>query len=242
MKENLEIYNQIDWWNPKHSLKQMVPIKFGYFKKQIGNLKGLKILDVGCGGGLLSEEFAKKGAKVMGIDVSINSLKIAKAHASKNNLAITYTKAYAEDIPSKDNKFDVVVCADCLEHVDNLEKVISEVSRVLKNNGIFCYDTINRTFLSKITADWIANRVLKWQNKSLNVSEKNYAVHDWNKFIKPSELFQLMNKYVLRNMEIKGIQFAGIKNGSFKAKIGNKTKVAYIGHAQKMKQKGFQDE
>ena len=233
MKENLEIYNQVDWWNSKHSLRQMVPIKFDYFSKQIGNLKGLNILDVGCGGGLLSEEFAKSGAEVTGIDISENALKIAITHALENDLTIDYKSGYAENIPANDNTFDVVICADCLEHVNNLEKVISEVSRVLKDSGIFCYDTINRTFLSKIVADWIANRVLRWQNKRLNVSKKNYAIHDWNKFIKPVELYQLMNKYNLKNIEIKGIQFAGIKKGSFKARIGEHTKIAYIGYAQK---------
>ena len=234
MKQSLKIYDEVDWWNPKHSLQQMVPIKFDYFKGKIGNLKGLKILDLGCGGGLLSEEFAKEGAKVTGIDISENSLKIAKTHASKNNLTITYKKGYAENIPANDDTFDAVICADCLEHVDNLEKVISEISRVLKNNGIFCYDTINRTFLSKLTAYWIANKILRWQNRHLNVSEKNYAVHDWNKFIKPTELYQLMKKYTLKNLETKGIQFAGIKNKSFKAKIGKNTKIAYIGYAQKI--------
>lgn len=233
MKENLEIYNQVDWWSSKHSLRQMVPIKFGYFSKQIRNLKGLSILDVGCGGGLLSEEFAKSGAEVTGIDISENSLKIAKIHALENDLTINYKSGYAENIPANDNTFDVVICADCIEHVNNLEKVISEVSRVLKDSGIFCYDTINRTFLSKIVADWIANKVLRWQNKHLNVSEKNYVIHDWNKFIKPVELYKLMNKYNLKNTEIKGIQFAGIKKGSFKAKIGEHTKIAYIGYAQK---------
>ena len=233
MKENLEIYNQVDWWNSKHSLRQMVPIKFDYFSKQIGNLKGLNILDVGCGGGLLSEEFAKSGAEVTGIDISENSLKIARTHALENDLTIDYKSGYAENIPANENTFDVVICADCLEHVNNLEKVISEVSRVLKDSGIFCYDTINRTFLSKIVGDWIANRVLRWQNKHLNVSEKNYAIHDWNKFIKPVELYQLMNKYNLKNIEIKGIQFAGIKKGGFKARIGEHTKIAYIGYAQK---------
>ena len=233
MKENLEIYNQVDWWSSKHSLRQMVPIKFGYFSKQIRNLKGLSILDVGCGGGLLSEEFAKSGAEVTGIDISENSLKIARTHAVENDLTINYKSGYAENIPANDNTFDVVICADCIEHVNNLEKVISEVSRVLKDSGIFCYDTINRTFLSKIVADWIANKVLRWQNKHLNVSEKNYVIHDWNKFIKPVELYKLMNKYNLKNTEIKGIQFAGIKKGSFKAKIGEHTKIAYIGYAQK---------
>jgi len=233
MKQNLEMYNQIDWWNPKHSLLQMVPIKFNYFKNKIGNLIDLNLLDIGCGGGLLSEEFAKKGAKVTGIDISEKSLNAAKNHALENNLTIDYKIGYAENIPAKKKIFDVVVCADCLEHVDNLEKVISEVSRVLTDNGFFCYDTINRTLLSKISVDWIANWVLRWQNRHLNVTEKNYAVHDWEKFIKPIELYQLLDKHNLKNKEINGIQFAGIKNGSFKAKIGNNTKIAYIGYAIK---------
>jgi len=234
MKQNLEMYNQLDWWNPKHSLKQMVPIKFNYFSSKIGNLKNLKILDIGCGGGLLSEEFAKEGAEVTGIDISENSLTIAMKHALENKLTIDYKNGRAEKIPANDNIFDAVICADCLEHVDDLEKVINEVSRVLKGNGFFCYDTINRTFLSKIAVDWIANRLLRRQNRHLNVSEKNYAIHDWNKFIKPAELFQLMKKYNLKNIQINGLQFAGVKNGSFKAKIGNKTKISYIGYAQKI--------
>lgn len=233
MKESLEIYNQVDWWNPKHSLLQMVPIKFEYFSKIIGNLRGLKILDVGCGGGLLSEELAKSHAEVTGIDISEKSLIIARTHALNNNLTIDYKIGYAENIPISDNIFDVVICADCLEHVDNLEKVISEISRVLKDNGVFCYDTINRTFTSKIAVGWIGDKILRWQNRHLNVSEKNYTVHDWNKFIKPTELYQLMDKYNLRNIETKGIQFAGIKNGGFKARIGENTKIAYIGYAHK---------
>ncbi len=233
MKQNLEIYNQVDWWNPKHSLKQMVPVRFDYFTKQIGNLKGLKILDLGCGGGLLSEEFAKRGTEVIGVDISENSIAIAKTHALENNLTIDYKSGTAENIPANDNTFDVVICADCLEHVDNLEKVIGEISRVIKNDGMFCYDTINRTLSSKITVCWIANRILRWQNKHLDVSEKSYAVHDWNKFIKPVELYQLMNKYDFKNIEVKGIQFAGIKNGSFKARIGENIKIAYIGYARK---------
>ena len=233
MKQNLDIYNQLDWWNPKHSLKQMVPYRFDYFYSKIGNLKKLNILDVGCGGGLLSEEFAKKGAKVTGIDISDKSIEIAKNHTLKSNLKIDYKKGSAEHIPENDNTFDVVICADCLEHVENLDKVIKEVSRVLKSDGLFCYDTINRTLLSLVVVDWIMNRVLRWQNRKLYVVEKNYATHDWNKFIKPIELFQLMNKYNLENREIKCMQFGGFKNGGIKMRIGNNTRIAYIGYAYK---------
>ncbi len=78
MKQSLELYNQVDWWDPKHSLLQIAPVKFDYFNKKIGNSKGLNIIDIGCGGGILSEEFAKQGAKVTGIDISQNSINIAK--------------------------------------------------------------------------------------------------------------------------------------------------------------------
>jgi len=233
MKKDLEIYNQMDWWHPKHSLLKMVPVKFNYFKEKIGNLQDLKILDLGCGGGLLSEEFAKYGAKVTGIDISDNSIKIANKHAKDNNLFIEYKVGSAENIPAINNLFDVVICADCLEHVEDIEKVISEISRVLKKDGIFCYDTINRNVLSKIIAIWFVDRILRWQYKSLAVTENNYKVHNWKKFIKPFELFHLLKKYNLKNQEVKGIIFAGIKNGNIKTKIGNSTKIAYIGYAQR---------
>ena len=233
MKENLELYNQVDWWNPKHSLLQIAPIKFDYFNNKIGNLKGLHILDIGCGGGLLSEKFAIQGAKVTGIDISQNSINVAIEHALKNNLTIDYKLGYAENIPSNDKYFDAVICADCLEHVDDLEKVINEISRVLKKDGIFCYDTINRNVFSKIFAIWIGNKVLRWQYKKLNVTENNYAVHDWNKCIRPKELFNLFDKFNLNNIEIKGIQFAGVNKSGIKIKIGNNTRMSYIGYAQK---------
>jgi len=233
MKQSLELYNQVDWWNPKHSLLQIAPVKFDYFFKKIGNLTDINVLDIGCGGGLLSEKFAKQGAKVTGIDVSQDSINVAIEHALKNNLTIDYKLGSAENIPSNDDFFDAVICADCLEHVDDLDKVINEISRVLKINGIFCYDTINRNIFSKIFAIWIGNRVLRWQYKKLNVTENNYAVHDWNKCIKPKELFYLFGKYNLSNIEIKGIQFAGVNKNGILIKIGDNTIMSYIGYAQK---------
>ncbi|MFH0912253.1 MAG: bifunctional 2-polyprenyl-6-hydroxyphenol methylase/3-demethylubiquinol 3-O-methyltransferase UbiG [Patescibacteria group bacterium] len=237
VKDNM--YNRIDdfWWSTKNNpLQQMNPVRFSYFSEAIGELKGLKILDMGCGGGLLAEEFAKKDANITGIDISENAIKVAINHAFKNNLKIDYRVGSAENIPMGNNTFDVVVCADCLEHVNNLEKVISETSRVLKHGGKFCYLTINRTILSKIM-NWFFNYFMMKQFKTLKVSGENVDIHEWKKFIKPDELNFLMQKYNIKNIETKGFILAGIlagiKKGEFKFGIGKNTKLGYIGYAQK---------
>lgn len=234
MNNNLEIYNQIGnfWWNPNNPLYQFNPIRFGYFNDIIGDLRGLKVLDVGCGGGLLSEEFAKKGAGVTGIDISEDSINVAKNHALESNLSIDYKVCSAESIIMNDNMFDVVVCADCLEHVDNLEKVIKEISRVLKISGKFCYLTMNRTIISRVT-NWIVESYLKGRFKFSKMSGSNLDIHDWRKFIKPEELYQLMHKYEMKNIETKGVVFAGVRKGGVKLRIGENTKIAYIGYGEK---------
>jgi 2-polyprenyl-6-hydroxyphenyl methylase/3-demethylubiquinone-9 3-methyltransferase len=233
MVQNLEIYSQMDWWNPRHSLLQMASIKFDYFHYKLGSLDGLNILDIGCGGGLLAEHFAKQGAAVTGIDLSENAIKTARDHAAAGGLSIRYEVGKAENLPAKDGEFDAVVCADCLEHVDDLEKVIREISRVLKEDGGFCYDTINRNLFSKILVVWIGNPILRWQYRKLDVSEEAYSVHDWKKFIKPAELCELMDRHGLTNLETQGIRFAGFRKDGFKAKIGGRPTLAYAGYAIK---------
>jgi len=137
MAQDLELYDQIDWWNPRHSLLRQAPVKFDYFREKIGRLEGLRILDVGCGGGILSEEFAKHGAEVTGIDLSEAALQAARDHAAAGKLRIRHERAQAEELAHDDESFDAVVCADCLEHVADLERVIGEISRVLKRGGVF---------------------------------------------------------------------------------------------------------
>lgn len=233
MKDNLDIYSQMNWWNDNNSLLQQMPPKFDYFIEKLKNPVGLKILDIGCGGGLLSEEFAKHGAEVTGVDISENSIKIAQQHAKLNNLEIEYKVGIAENLPFTEN-FDVVVCTDVLEHVENLEKCLSEVTRVLKPSGIFLYDIINRTILSKISVIWIANFLIKIQLKKIGVSKIEHPVHEWEKLIKPRELFYLFDKFGMKNLDLKGLNFAGFKKGNIQLKIGNKTKIAYIGYAMKI--------
>lgn len=223
----------MNWWDESSTLLHQMPIKFNYFIEKINNPSGLKILDVGCGGGLLTEEFAKCGANVTGIDISNNSINIAHNHARQNNLSIEYKVGRAEQLPVKD-KYDVVISTDCLEHVENLGKSISEISRVLKPSGIFLYDTINRTILSKISVIWIADFIFRKQLAKIGVTENNYTVHEWNKLIKPNELFKIFDKYKLMNIETKGLNFAGIKKGIIKTKIGNNIQIAYIGYAKKI--------
>ncbi len=233
MAQSLEIYDQMDWWNPRHSLLQNATFKFEYFHEKIGRLEGAHILDLGCGGGILAEEFAKRGAHVAGIDLSVTALRTARDHATAGGLQIRYEVGKAEDLPLDGGLFDAVVCADCLEHVDDLERVVGEVGRVLKDGGVFCFDTFNRNFLSKVLIAWLLERRLRREYRGLNVTERDYAVHDWKRFIKPEELTEMLTRHGLFTGEMKGIQFGGFSKGGFKLKIGGNPKIAYIGYATK---------
>ena len=179
------------------------PVKFAYFKKimdrrLLTHPHDRRVLDVGCGGGYLSEELAKAGLRVTGIDLSRRSIDSAKKHAEKQNLEIDYFPGSAEDLPFAPESFDFVCCCDVLEHVHDTGRVIAEISRVLKTDGLFFYDTINRTLFSrlvmiKILQDW----------KSTALLGEN--VHVWKMFIKPTELVDVLGRNNLRNIEIKGL-------------------------------------
>ena len=144
------------WWDESgllHSLTALNPARFGYMRRvlveelRISPL-GLRVLDIGCGGGLLAEEFARLGCVVTGVDPSAESLAAAREHAMSQGLAIRYQCARGEALPFADASFDAAFCCDVLEHVDDLSRVIAETARVLRPRGIYLFDTINRTFLS----------------------------------------------------------------------------------------------
>src|SRR5262245_42136577 len=198
-----ETYSQIDnnlyeqsratWWEPNdvlYLLKTSVnPVRVGYAKKKIlgelkWNPKGKKALEVGCGGGILCEEIALMGFETSGIDPSTHSLEVAKSHARNSALNIDYSEGTGESIRFPDQSFDIVFCCDVLEHVRDLPKVISEISRVLKPGGVFCFDTLNRTFVSKLVAIKIWQEWKRWAFMPPNL-------HVWEMFIKPSELKEL---------------------------------------------------
>jgi 2-polyprenyl-6-hydroxyphenyl methylase/3-demethylubiquinone-9 3-methyltransferase len=250
-KNDLEYYdlNADKWWKEDETLhlsNHLNKSRFEFFERYVPNWKGIKVLDIGCGGGLACEFLAKRGANVSGIDLSLNSIKVAQEHAKKSNLQIDYQCGVAEDLPYEENTFDVVVCFDVLEHVEDWEKVICEIYRVLNKNGIFLFDTINKTFKSKFIMIWLLEDILKQIPRGL---------HDWNKFIKPQELIDVMQKNGFVDIVIKGFDLTGgtnfrtlrdivlrglnnqRKDGElelFEIQINEDTSVSYIGKAVKL--------
>jgi 2-polyprenyl-6-hydroxyphenyl methylase/3-demethylubiquinone-9 3-methyltransferase len=215
-KVSKEIYNRINnkvyneqgdrWWQSDFSLnliKTLInPFRTGYSERIFDRLKispeGKSALEVGCGGGLLCEEIARLGFNTVGIDPSLQSIITASKHASENSLKINYLNGTGESVPLPDTSFDVVFCCDVLEHVQDLPKVISEISRVLKPGGVFLYDTFNRTFLSKL----IAIKVLQdWKRWSIMPPH----LHEWEMFIKPEEIKLLLRQNQLQWKEHVGI-------------------------------------
>ena len=147
------------WWVEEgtlHALKTSLnPGRFGYFRRMLTERLGLTgigatVLDVGCGGGFLAEEFARLGCRVTGIDPSWRSLEVAHLHAQREGLDITYRWGRAERLPAADDAYDIVVCCDVLEHVDDPAAAVAELVRVLRPGGVLFFDTINRTAASKL--------------------------------------------------------------------------------------------
>ena len=206
MKINNEFYQSHGhtWWADDAEfdytgLRYCVnPVRFAYFKRKLRQLSlpGKSVLDVGCGGGFLSEEFARDGYNVSGIDPASASIQAAKRHAVENDLHIDYRVGRGEAIPFPDGSFDIVACCDVLEHVDDPGQVIREVSRTLKEGGVFLYDTLNRTWFSKIAAIKI------WQDWA-HLAQPN--THVWRMFIKPAELVAIMAHCGLVSREMRGI-------------------------------------
>ncbi len=231
MANDLEIYNSEadNWWKTGGKLevlKHFNTPRFSYFDNIITDWKAVRVLDIGCGGGFASEFMAEKGADVCGIDLSAKSIQTAEKHASDNGLEIDYRSGNANDLPYEDKTFDIVLCVDVLEHVPDLEKVISEIHRVLKDGGTFLFDTINKTFKSKFMMIWMLEYLLR---------EIPRGVHDWNMFIKPETLTSRLTETGFKDVEIKGFDVKGKDKatGGFNVAINGNTSVMYIGSCRK---------
>lgn len=204
-KVSVQVYNRINndvyktqgdtWWQPDHVLHLLKtsinPWRVGYAIKVLKRLNldpnGKTALEIGSGGGILTEEICKMGFTTTGIEPAEESVHTARHHAKAEGLNITYEKGTGEQLPYDDQTFDCVFCCDVLEHVQDLPKVISEISRVLKPSGVFIYDAINRTFISNLVAIKIWQEWKKWAFMPPNV-------HVWKMFIKPGEIKALLTK------------------------------------------------
>ena len=229
-KKEIEKFSKIaeEWWNPNGKFKPLHnfnPIRIKYIKENIIKnfkikssekpLNKINLLDIGCGGGLLSEPMCRLGASVVGIDASKKNIEVAKFHANKNNLKIDYKIASTEQLKTK-KKFDVILNMEIVEHVQDINFFIKESSKLLKKNGIMFIATLNKTLKSYVFAIVGAEYILKWLP---------IGTHDWEKFIKPIDLIHFSKKNNLTLKKLDGLNF-NILNNSWR--ISDDTSVNYI--------------
>ena len=204
-----------EWWDPEGKFKPLHkfnPIRIKYIKENIINnfklknklrpLSGINILDIGCGGGLLSEPMSRMGANVTGIDASDKNIQIAKLHAKKNKLKINYFCSSPEKLKIK-KKFDVILNMEIIEHVEDTDFFLKSCSKLLKKNGLMFVATINKTLKSYIFAIIGAEYVLRWLP---------IGTHEWEKFVKPEDLKKILMKYDLSLNKLEGMNFNIIKD------------------------------
>ncbi len=204
-----QLYDRLGdtWWREDSFLSllrtSINPARFGYMRRVMIEVlgiapRGATVLDVGCGGGLLAEEFAGLGCRVTGVDPSTESLETARGHARAGGLEIEYVEGTGEQLPFPDAAFDAVYCCDVLEHVDDLQRTLDESARVLKPGGVYMYDTINRTRRSNLV---MIKLFQEWRSTALVEPH----LHDWDMFIKPPELVSGLERAGLDNRDIVGI-------------------------------------
>ena len=216
-KKEIDKFSKLadEWWDPEGKFKPLHnfnPVRLRYIKdtitKKFGNkseklpLKDIKILDIGCGGGLLSEPLSRLGATVTGIDASERNIKIAKMHLNKSKLDIDYYCSSPEKFIAKE-KFDVVLNMEIVEHVENVDFFLLKSSELLKKNGLMFIATLNKTLKSYVFAIIGAEYILKWLP---------IGTHDWNKFLKPNDLINICKNNSLNLNNLIGVKFDILKN------------------------------
>ena len=211
-KKEIEKFSKIaeEWWNPEGKFKPLHkfnPVRISYIKDNIIKtfklddnkipLKNLRILDVGCGGGLLSEPMCKLGANVTGIDASEKNINVAKLHSKRNDLRINYFCSSPEKFKAK-QKFDVILNMEIVEHVEDVNLFLNSCSKLLKKNGIMFIATLNKTLKSYIFAIIGAEYILRWLP---------IGTHEWEKFLKPEELISILKNNDLKLDRVDGMNF-----------------------------------
>ena len=215
-----------EWWNdrgPYKILHKINPLRIKFITERI-NLKGLAVLDIGCGGGLLSEELVKKGALVTGIDASKKTILVAKRHAKESNFKIDYQCiAFDEYVKKTRKKFDCVICFELIEHVKDPEKLLKDINNVSKKNSKLFLSTINRNIQSFIFAKILAEYFLKIIPK---------GTHKYEKFVKPSEISEILEPLNYTIEEVVGMIFNPL---ILNFELSSFTNVNYFLYAEKNK-------
>ena len=216
-KKEIEKFSKMadEWWDTEGKFKPLHkfnPLRINYIKKKIIShfnikskftpLKNIELLDIGCGGGLLSEPMCRLGAKVTAIDASQKNINVASLHSKKNKLNINYLCASPENLTLK-KKFDVILNMEIVEHVEDLNLFLKKSSSLLKKDGLMFVATINKTLKSFIFAIIGAEYILRWLP---------IGTHEWNKFVKPEELIELGKANNLKIEEINGVKLDILKD------------------------------
>ena len=187
-----------EWWNPTGKFKPLHkfnPVRLTYIREQVCNrfdrdpkapdaLKGLRVLDIGCGGGLLSEPMARMGAEVVGADASEFNIEVAKVHAAQSGVDVDYRATTAEDLAAAGEKFDIVLNMEVVEHVADVNLFMTACCNMVKPGGLMFVATINRTMKAKALAIFMAENVLRWLPK---------GTHQYEKLVTPEEIENPVN-------------------------------------------------
>ncbi len=215
------------WWDGSQrwlrALQNLVPARFAFFDRLV-SWDRQAVLDLGCGGGFMSEALASRGADVIGVDVSRGAIGIARRHAAGSGLPIRYLVASGEDLPLPDASVDCVVCVDVLEHVRSLDQVLDEIRRVLRPGGVFLFDTINRTALARFVIVFCGERIFRLLPR---------GTHDPADFIAPAELDEKLAARGFGDRAFRGLGPRGI-NSRFDITFGAlpSLQIMYMGCAR----------
>jgi len=234
-KKEIDKFSKLaeEWWDPNGKFKPLHnfnPVRLKYIKDSILKkykntdkkrpLKNIRILDIGCGGGLLCEPLSKLGAEVVGIDASEKNIKIAKLHSRENNLKINYFCASPENFKIK-GKFDVILNMEIVEHVENVNFFLNQSTKFLKKKGLMFVATLNKTLKSFFFAIIGAEYVLRWLP---------IGTHDWDMFIEPKKLINICKNNNLILQDLFGVKYNLINNDW---EVSKDTSINYLAKFEK---------
>lgn len=212
------------WWDPEGPLRTLHvlnPVRLRYVAAAV-RLRGKSVLDVGCGGGLLSEAMAQRGAVVTGVDASLPSIQIARAHATLGNVSVEYLHGTAESLAAQGRRFDAVTCMELLEHVPDPDSVIESCARMLHPDGHLVLATVNRNLKSWLGAIVVGEYLLRLVPR---------GTHSYENLLRPSEVRRMLERHGLPVVDMVGMHYVPWLG---KCSLGNDPGINYMVHARKV--------